>query len=152
MSFALTLRQHKLPVTWDCCLAVMGGGSQVQLFISFWQTAKFIIGSAAEERRVFGGKSSGFRANTGLFILLLSTTKSWPETVMKGKSQSAAAWAAAVLRNLKPAVIHRSPKPENHLLQADLFVLDGGLRGSRHADFPRVSCAHCVQTKLQRAG
>lgn len=64
VSFVVILRQHKLPATWDCSVAVRER-SQVQLFICFWQAAKFIIETAAEARRMFGGKRRASKANTG---------------------------------------------------------------------------------------
>lgn len=56
-----------------------------------------------------------------------------------------------MLRNLKPALIHRTLKPEKPILQADLLVLDDVVRASQRDHFPRVLYADRAQTNLQRA-
>lgn len=56
-----------------------------------------------------------------------------------------------MLRNLKPAIIHRTLKPEKPILQADLLVLDDVVRASQRDHFPRVLYADRAQTNLQRA-
>lgn len=118
----------------------------MQLFICFWQAAKFIIKSAAEARRMFGGERE--RASVGF---IRSACVRRPKLQTRAAAAAVGVLAAIVLRNLKSAVTCRTLTPKKHILQAALFVLDDVASARRRAYFPRVLGAGCVQINKSAA-
>lgn len=115
-------------MTWDCSVALSESG-QVQPFIWFWQAAQFIIKATAEARYAAGWAQIVEPPKPTLvsFIQLVFRAKSCPKRMVYGKTQTAAVsdrQAPVMLRNLKSGIIRRTLEPKNHILQADLFVLD----------------------------
>lgn len=121
MPFVSTPRQHKLLVTWDGGAAA-ADNSQVQLFICFWQAAKFIIKTKAEARSV-----EIVELSKPTLVLFINSEAQSGQNNHLGETQPAVVFdiqAPVVLRNLASAIIHRCPKPKKHIRQADLFTLD----------------------------
>lgn len=147
VAFVPVLRQHKLPVTWDCSVAVTER-SQVQLFICFWQAAKFIMKPTVEACLVEIVELS--KPTLVLFIHFLfsqnNNLRKHKLLFMIYKQRSC--WG------IINQPLFMEPLSQKHILQANLFMLDdaaANVLAGRRANSPRVLSADRVQINLQHA-